>query len=106
MSRDVLICFYQITTCAVTMQRQSERDNLISLCVCFQGNVGPAAFWLLGYLLTNPEALTAVKTEMETLETSLLDRPVNTPVFGEGFIPTCVNRETFIGRRLFPLSAR
>ncbi|KAM9361675.1 prostacyclin synthase-like [Symphorus nematophorus] len=46
-----------------------------------QGNVGPAAFWLLGYLLTNPEALTAVRREMETSETSPLDRPVNTPVF-------------------------
>ncbi|XP_039971381.1 prostacyclin synthase-like [Xiphias gladius] len=52
-----------------------------------QGNVGPAAFWLLGYLLTNPEALRAVKREfnrisqMETSDTPLLDRPVNTPVF-------------------------
>ncbi|XP_070693508.1 prostacyclin synthase-like [Pempheris klunzingeri] len=46
-----------------------------------QGNVGPAAFWLLGYLLTNPVALTAVTREMETSESPLLDRPVNTPVF-------------------------
>lgn len=81
------------------MQRHSERDLIIVVMlvfVCFQGNVGPAAFWLLGYLLTNPEALTAVKRElsgislMETSETSLLDRPVNTPVFGEGLIPTLV----------------
>lgn len=55
--------------------------------VCFQGNVGPAAFWLLGFLLKNPEALTAVKSEMETLELSSLDGHVVTPVFGEGFIP-------------------
>lgn len=73
--------------------------------MCFQGNVGPAAFWLLGYLLTNPEALTAMKTEMETLEISSPDRSVVTPVFGEGFIPTCVNTETFIGSRLFQLLA-
>ncbi|KAI3370118.1 hypothetical protein L3Q82_024909, partial [Scortum barcoo] len=46
-----------------------------------QGNVGPAAFWLLGYLLTNPDAMAAVKREMETSEGSLLDRPANTPVF-------------------------
>ncbi|XP_029990750.1 prostacyclin synthase [Sphaeramia orbicularis] len=52
-----------------------------------QGNVGPAAFWLLGHLLTHPDALTAVKREfsrisqMETSETALLDRLVNTPVF-------------------------
>ncbi|XP_056293664.1 prostacyclin synthase-like [Pseudoliparis swirei] len=52
-----------------------------------QGNVGPAAFWLLGYLLTNPEALAAVKREfsgismMETSKTSSPDRPMDTPVF-------------------------
>ncbi|XP_063330214.1 prostacyclin synthase-like [Pelmatolapia mariae] len=53
-----------------------------------QGNVGPAAFWLLGYLLTNPEALMAVKrefsqnTQMETTTgTPLMDSQVNTPVF-------------------------
>lgn len=57
----------------------------MSACVCFQGNVGPAAFWLLGYLLTHPEALTAVKTEMEASQLSPLDASVITPVFGEGF---------------------
>ncbi|KAM4842050.1 prostacyclin synthase [Thomomys bottae] len=30
-----------------------------------QGNMGPAAFWLLLYLLKNPEALAAVRTELE-----------------------------------------
>lgn len=75
------------------MQQQSKRDNIITVItwvfVCFQGNVGPAAFWLLGYLLTNPEALTAVRREFneisltETSEAPQLDRPVNTPVFGE-----------------------
>ncbi|KAM9410292.1 prostacyclin synthase-like [Pholidichthys leucotaenia] len=50
-----------------------------------QGNVGPAAFWLLGYLLMNPEALRAVKREfgqipqMETSETPLCG--MKTPVF-------------------------
>ncbi|XP_026204623.1 prostacyclin synthase [Anabas testudineus] len=44
-----------------------------------QGNVGPAAFWLLGYLLTNSKALMAVKREfsqisqMETSETPVFD---------------------------------
>lgn len=51
----------------------------------FQGNVGPAVFWLLGYLLKHPEALAAVKTEMEALRLSPLDSSVITPVFGEGF---------------------
>ncbi|KAM9860348.1 prostacyclin synthase-like isoform 2-T2 [Aulostomus maculatus] len=52
-----------------------------------QGNVGPAAFWLLGYLLTNPEALTAVRREfnkmsqMETSDAALPDGLMNTPLF-------------------------
>ncbi|XP_049588763.1 prostacyclin synthase isoform X2 [Syngnathus scovelli] len=52
-----------------------------------QGNIGPAAFWLLGFLLTNPEALSAVRSEfkqiaqMETSGTSLLHSRGNTPVF-------------------------
>ncbi|KAL6111476.1 ptgis [Pungitius sinensis] len=49
-----------------------------------QGNIGPAAFWLLGYLLTNPEALAAVKREfsrMSDMKTSPLDRTMDTPVF-------------------------
>lgn len=57
-------------------------DALVSTSCFFQGNVGPASFWLLGFLLTNPEALTAVKKEMESLDGSL-DRAAVTPVFGE-----------------------
>ncbi|KAK5872390.1 hypothetical protein PBY51_013100 [Eleginops maclovinus] len=66
---------------------ETQKKAVLMQLWATQGNVGPAAFWLLGYLLTNPEALTAVKKEfsgispMETSETSLLDRPVNTPVF-------------------------
>lgn len=57
--------------------------------VSSQGNVGPAAFWLLGFLLTNHEALIAVKREfsqisqMEPSETPLINGDVQTPVFGE-----------------------
>ncbi|CAN2390304.1 prostaglandin-I synthase activity [Pristimantis euphronides] len=32
-----------------------------------QGNTGPAAFWLLLFLMKNPEAMAAVRTELETL---------------------------------------
>ncbi|XP_059748378.1 prostacyclin synthase isoform X1 [Bos taurus] len=32
-----------------------------------QGNMGPAAFWLLLFLLKNPEALAAVRGELETV---------------------------------------
>ncbi|XP_071383085.1 prostacyclin synthase [Centroberyx affinis] len=55
-----------------------------------QGNAGPAAFWLLGYLLTHPEAMKAVKAEIRGLapqDGSLQHPPFNklethsTPVF-------------------------
>ncbi|XP_040890709.1 prostacyclin synthase-like [Toxotes jaculatrix] len=65
----------------------TQRKAVLMQLWATQGNVGPAAFWLLSYLLTNPEALTAVKREfsqisqMETSETPLMDRPMNTPVF-------------------------
>ncbi|XP_031706614.1 prostacyclin synthase [Anarrhichthys ocellatus] len=66
---------------------ETQKKAVLMQLWATQGNVGPAAFWLLGYLLTNPEALAAVKREfsgismMETSETSSLDRPVDTPVF-------------------------
>uniref|UniRef100_A0A3P8TIP8 Prostacyclin synthase n=1 Tax=Amphiprion percula TaxID=161767 RepID=A0A3P8TIP8_AMPPE len=66
---------------------ETQRRAVLMQLWASQGNVGPAAFWLLGYLLTNPEALMAVKREfsqisqMETSETLPMDRPMNTPVF-------------------------
>ncbi|XP_019942084.2 prostacyclin synthase [Paralichthys olivaceus] len=65
----------------------TQRKAVLMQLWATQGNVGPAAFWLMGYLLTNPEALMAVKSEfsriseMETSEAPLVDGPVNTPVF-------------------------
>ncbi|KAJ8258584.1 hypothetical protein COCON_G00175960 [Conger conger] len=60
-----------------------------------QGNVGPAAFWLLGFLLTNPEAMSAVKKEFDSLSV-LADSPQhlpfdklqNTPVFDSALSET------------------
>ncbi|KAG7244663.1 hypothetical protein INR49_029682, partial [Caranx melampygus] len=55
-----------------------------------QCNAGPAAFWLLGFLLTHPEAMEAIKSEIRCLthqDTSLQHPPIsmlgvhNTPVF-------------------------
>ncbi|KAM9410439.1 prostacyclin synthase [Pholidichthys leucotaenia] len=56
-----------------------------------QCNTGPAAFWLLGYLLTHPEAMEAVKSEIRDLsplkDASLqhpyihLQKAHSTPVF-------------------------
>ncbi|XP_070814820.1 prostacyclin synthase isoform X2 [Chaetodon trifascialis] len=55
-----------------------------------QCNAGPAAFWLLGFLLTHPEAMEALQSEIRDLtlqDTSLQHPPINpleahsTPVF-------------------------
>ncbi|KAM9859514.1 prostacyclin synthase [Aulostomus maculatus] len=52
-----------------------------------QCNAGPAAFWLLGFLLTHPEAMEAVKSEIRGQESSPQQPPINrleahgTPVF-------------------------
>ncbi|XP_049588762.1 prostacyclin synthase isoform X1 [Syngnathus scovelli] len=64
-----------------------ELELQYSASLHMRGNIGPAAFWLLGFLLTNPEALSAVRSEfkqiaqMETSGTSLLHSRGNTPVF-------------------------
>ncbi|XP_031422987.1 prostacyclin synthase-like [Clupea harengus] len=53
-----------------------------------QGNVGPAAFWLLAFLLTTPEAMKAVRREFnrlslntDTTQAPTLDPRQPTPVF-------------------------
>lgn len=63
-----------------------------------QCNAGPAAFWVLGFLLTYPEAMAAVKSEIRGLpslqDTSLQQSPLNrleaqsTPVFDSVFSET------------------
>ncbi|XP_028262471.1 prostacyclin synthase-like [Parambassis ranga] len=66
---------------------ETQKKAVLMQLWATQGNVGPASFWLLGYLLTNPEALIAVRREfsqisqMETSEAPLTDRPTSTPVF-------------------------
>ncbi|KAJ7999874.1 hypothetical protein DPEC_G00198930 [Dallia pectoralis] len=67
-----------------------KRAMLLQLWVT-QGNAGPAAFWLLGFLLTHPEAMQAVREEIRgltklkdgSLQHHLLDTLQNcsTPVF-------------------------
>ncbi|XP_041946336.1 prostacyclin synthase-like [Alosa sapidissima] len=53
-----------------------------------QGNVGPAAFWLLAFLISTPEAMKAVRTEFsrvslttDTAQAPTLDPTQPTPVF-------------------------
>lgn len=71
--------------------------------ICCQGNVGPAAFWLLAFLLTAPEAMKAVRREFnrlslntDTTQAPTLDPRQPTPVFGKTehshvFKYTCLN---------------
>ncbi|XP_060775405.1 prostacyclin synthase [Neoarius graeffei] len=61
-------------------KQTQQRAMLLQLWVT-QGNAGPAAFWLLGFLLTHPEALKAVKEELCRLQHLPLDKRDNTPVF-------------------------
>ncbi|XP_077385923.1 prostacyclin synthase-like [Festucalex cinctus] len=64
-------------------EEMQKRAVLLQLWAT-QGNVGPAAFWLLAFLLTNPEAMSAVRSEfkqMETSDASLLHSRGNAPVF-------------------------
>nr|XP_015815316.2 prostacyclin synthase [Nothobranchius furzeri] len=69
------------------VDEETQRKALLMQLWATQGNVGPAAFWLLGYMLTNPEALMAVKRELgqisrtENSGTPLVQRSENTPVF-------------------------
>ncbi|XP_066521557.1 prostacyclin synthase isoform X2 [Hoplias malabaricus] len=64
-----------------------KRAMLLQLWVT-QGNAGPAAFWLLGYLLTHPEAMRAVREELQGLQRLPLDESVNTPVFNSALKET------------------
>ncbi|XDV35419.1 hypothetical protein PO909_005371 [Leuciscus waleckii] len=58
-----------------------RRAMLLQLWVT-QGNAGPAAFWLLGCLLTHPEALRAVREEIQGgKHLRPEERQKNTPVF-------------------------
>lgn len=70
----------------------------IWVSLCCQGNTGPATFWLLGYLLTFPKAMEAVKREFEGLmpaegasKEAFLENLQNTPVFGELDLHTISN---------------
>ncbi|KAJ3603210.1 hypothetical protein NHX12_030953 [Muraenolepis orangiensis] len=64
---------------------ETQRKALLMQLWATQGNVGPAAFWLLAFLLTNPDALAAVQQEFTRVSrmTTSQESPVHTPVFGE-----------------------
>ncbi|TRY89381.1 hypothetical protein DNTS_015312 [Danionella cerebrum] len=58
-----------------------RRAMLLQLWVT-QGNTGPTAFWVMGYLLTHPEALRAVNDEIQCVKHLCPEEGRNhTPVF-------------------------
>ncbi|KAJ0023161.1 hypothetical protein NQD34_003060 [Periophthalmus magnuspinnatus] len=74
---------YRLLLQDVGADRDTQNKALLMQLWASQGNAGPAAFWLLGFLLTNPDAMAAVKKEFsgisQTSDTCLLT--VKTPVF-------------------------
>lgn len=77
---------------SVVFFSSETRVKVCALQCLFQCNAGPASFWLLGFLLTHPEAMEAVKSEIRGLSTqrdTSFQQPQNnplgahsTPVFG------------------------
>ncbi|KAL2091224.1 hypothetical protein ACEWY4_013487 [Coilia grayii] len=50
------------------VEEESQRRAMLLQLWVTQGNAGPAAFWLLGFLLTHPEAMCAVRAEIRSLQ--------------------------------------
>uniref|UniRef100_A0A667YR65 Prostacyclin synthase n=1 Tax=Myripristis murdjan TaxID=586833 RepID=A0A667YR65_9TELE len=86
-------CWQQSYQCYLQeegVDAEMQKRALLLQLWATQGNAGPAAFWLLGFLLTHPEAMKAVKAEIRGLapqDSSLQQPPLNklethsTPVF-------------------------
>ncbi|MBN3299856.1 PTGIS synthase, partial [Amia calva] len=76
-----------------TDEEMQRRAMLLQLWAT-QGNIGPAAFWMLGFLLTNHDAMMAVKNEFRRLtvegNTMGINQEMlnNTPVFDSVFNET------------------
>uniref|UniRef100_A0A6Q2YAL6 Prostacyclin synthase n=1 Tax=Esox lucius TaxID=8010 RepID=A0A6Q2YAL6_ESOLU len=95
------------------VDEETQRRALLLQLWATQGNVGPAAFWLLGFLLTNPEAMRAVRKEFSSIseqglaQCPLLDRLQHTPVFDSALEETLrlsaapfITREVVQGKTL------
>ncbi|KAL4655210.1 prostacyclin synthase [Arapaima gigas] len=70
------------------VDKETQRRAMLLQLWITQCNAGPAAFWLLGFLLTHPQAMQAVQREMDSLqqqapasELPYLDSQGSTPVF-------------------------
>uniref|UniRef100_W5L8F7 Prostacyclin synthase n=1 Tax=Astyanax mexicanus TaxID=7994 RepID=W5L8F7_ASTMX len=70
---------------------ETQRKAMLLQLWATQGNVGPAAFWLLAFLLTHPEAMRAVRKEFNSITlsgTTTLDPQKHTPVFNSALEET------------------
>ncbi|KAF7711616.1 prostacyclin synthase-like [Silurus meridionalis] len=64
--------------------KETQRKAMLLQLWATQGNVGPAAFWLLTFLLTHSEAMRAVRKEFQSDKVSgsnTLNHQEETPVF-------------------------
>ncbi|KAG9277008.1 prostacyclin synthase-like [Astyanax mexicanus] len=71
-----------------SLDSHTQRRALLLQLWVTQGNAGPAAFWLLGFLLTHPKAMRAVREELQGLQHLPLDERENTPVFNSALKET------------------
>ncbi|XP_056605666.1 prostacyclin synthase [Triplophysa dalaica] len=61
---------------------ETQRKAMLLQLWVTQGNAGPAAFWVVGFLLTHPEALRAVREEIISVQhLAPGERDKHTPVF-------------------------
>lgn len=77
---------------------------MLHIVVLLQGNVGPAAFWLLAFLLTHSEAMRAVRKEFNSVTvpgTNTLNPQDQTPVFGKFYTRLKKNRDSICLLHLF-----
>lgn len=62
------------------LNTETQRKAMLLQLWVTQGNAGPAAFWVVGFLLTHPEALRAVREEIKAVQ-HLPSGERHTPVF-------------------------
>ncbi|XP_051568806.1 prostacyclin synthase-like [Myxocyprinus asiaticus] len=64
------------------LDAETQRRAMLLQLWLTQGNAGPAAFWVLGFMLTHPEALSSVREEIRDVQhLPLEEREKHTPVF-------------------------
>ncbi|KAK3574780.1 hypothetical protein QTP86_018304 [Hemibagrus guttatus] len=75
---------YRLHLQAEGADEETQRKAMLLQLWATQGNVGPAAFWLLAFLLTHEEAMRAVRKEFKSVTlpgTNTFNTQEQTPVF-------------------------